>query len=907
MDSRSSLGLVVIGLLVTLIGSSALARTGDIQGTVYDLLSGERLVSANVRLVGTTMGAVADLTGSFLIHKVPVGSYSVSVSYLGYVTKVVYGVVVSDGTTTTLDIRLAPAALKTKGVEVSVERVRSTADALLAERQRSATVSDGISAEEISHSPDATSADALKRVAGLSVLEDKFVYIRGVTDRYNGTSLNGTSVTGTDTDVDKKSFCFDMLPANLLENAVVIKTATPDRPGDFTGGVVEVNTLDFPSKRMVSLSLSPGYNTATSTRAVAGSRAGKYDWLGFDDGERGFPKGNLAGYELAKTLPNNWTARTLKAPLNSSFSFSAGDRLALGTREVGAVVGLSYRRGRELVNFEQRPTYRGEPIFDYEGKRSTYSVLLGGVLGLNCRLSDSHKLRIDADFSQAGSDAVSKSSGTPISGQFTTRQTIEWDQRSFALVQLSGNHKMAVAGNTELDWKAFTSRSDAAQPDRKHVEYELGSSDVFYMKENYRTWSNLGEWSDGATVDLSVPVTQAKVKLGLAWETRNRKFDIKAFSTDVSSVSRANYNLLVLPLDTVFSPENYGPGKFNLVQITPFTGKYSADYRSLAYYAMVDQPFSFARLRWRVVWGARVENSDQQNHTVKALDDPTPYTAVIKKTDLLPSVNLTCALTSRSNIRLAYSRTLNRPEFREMANVLYYDFNRSQNVIGNPYLKRAQVTNYDARFEVFPGIGQTAAVSVFYKKIKDAIEEREIPSAERYVRTWFNSPHATNYGWEIDFRQSLGRISKKLQDLAISGNYTRVFSSIEYTEKRTAPNGAPVITQKHRTMQGQSPWTANLGATYAIARSGTGLSLMVNRIGRRIVVVGDTREEDVYEEPSTLVDFAFTQKLPGGFSAKLAGTNVTGHDEVRTCGTEQQMDSRYSNGRSYSLSLGVAL
>lgn len=910
MDSRHALGLIAFCSLVML-AASAIAGgtggTGGIEGVVYDLLSGEKLISANVGLVGTPMGAVADLTGSFRIHDVPAGRYNLRVSYMGYVTKVMEGVDVAENAVTRLDVSLAPVAIKANEVVISAKKVRSSLEGMLAERRRSATISDVISAEEISHSADATSGDALKRVTGITIVDDKFVYIRGVTDRYNGTSLNGTRVTGTDTDADKKSFCFDMLPADLLENAVIIKTATPDRPGDFSGGVVELNTRSFPSQRRLGVSVSSAYNTATSMQTVFGPRRGRYDWLGFDDGGRAFPGGNLGGYRLAQALPNDWTSRTSRAPLNRSFSLSAGDRIAPGGQEIGMVVGLSYKTGRELIKFAERPTYLGEPIFSFEGKRSKYSVLWGGILGLSYEPSGLHKFRLDADLSQVAEDVVSKSAGIPISGQFTDRQTIEWDQRSFGLVQLGGQHRVPSLLNIGIDWRTFISRSSADEPDRKHVEYEFGSSQVSYMKENYRTWSSLDEHSSGGATDVVVPVGQGKTKCGFAWETRARNFDIKAFSTDVAAVTPANYGLLVLPLESIFGAENYGPGKFNLIPITPFTGRYGAEHGIKAYYAMFDQPFSLAHIRWRLVAGARIEDSNQQIHTVKAIDDPTPFTARIRKSDVLPSVNLTCPLGSRANIRVAYSHTVNRPEFREMANVLYYDFNRTQNVLGNPRLKRALVRNYDARFEVYQGTGEMAAVSFFYKNITDAIEERLVPSPERYLMTWFNSPQGTNYGYEVDLKQSLGFAGRHLSDLTVSGNYTRISSFIEYTDKHTAPNGAPIITQKTRPMQGQAPWTANLGLAYARMSTGTAINVMFNRIGRRLAAVGDTREEDVYQEPRSQVDLAVTQKLPAGFSAKLAGKDIMGHDEIRTSGPRRELHSRYSNGRSYSLSVSVDL
>ncbi len=213
---------------------------------MWDEETGEELVGANILLVGTTRGGTTDIDGKFSLHGVSVGTYDVRFTYVGYAARIVRGVQVTQAGPVALEITLTPEQFETEEVVVTAERLLSTESAILANRQKAMSIGDGLSAEQIKKAPDATSGDALKRVTGLTIVDNKFVYVRGVTDRYNGTMLNGVPVTSTDTDVDRKSFAFDMIPANLLENTIVVKTATPDLPGDFSGGMVQVNTLDFP-------------------------------------------------------------------------------------------------------------------------------------------------------------------------------------------------------------------------------------------------------------------------------------------------------------------------------------------------------------------------------------------------------------------------------------------------------------------------------------------------------------------------------------------------------------------------------------------------------------------------------------------------------------------------------------
>src|SRR5262245_61811738 len=304
----------------------ALAQTGTVTGKVHDQKSGEELIGANVLLVGTTLGAVVDVEGKYTIRNVPEGTYQLRVSYIGYTSKVIEGVTVKAGETAQYDVSLGEEVEEAKEeVVVSAQRVLSTEAAVLSERQKAATIGDAVSAEQSKRSPDATSGDALKRVTGVSIVDNKFVFIRGVTDRYNVTALNGVSVTSTDTDVDRKSFSFDLVPANLLENTIVIKTAAPDLPGDFSGGLVQVNTLDFPTTRTANLRLASGYDGSTTTKSMLVAPGGGHDWLGRDDGSRALPEG-LKGNALAQSLPNTWQLSSNRAPFGAGGDFASGDR-----------------------------------------------------------------------------------------------------------------------------------------------------------------------------------------------------------------------------------------------------------------------------------------------------------------------------------------------------------------------------------------------------------------------------------------------------------------------------------------------------------------------------------------------------------------------------------------------------
>ncbi|HER43266.1 MAG TPA: TonB-dependent receptor [Candidatus Eisenbacteria bacterium] len=899
--------ICLLGLVFMVVPIESAAQTGMLYGSVADEKTGDKLPAVSVYMIGTTYGTSTDLDGEYSIEMLPPGRYSVRFMLAGYNSKKIDDIVIEEGREKKLNVRLEAldaAAYRIEDLVVTAERVLSTATAILTERKQSAFIGDAISAEQISMSPDATSGDALKRVTGLSIIDNKYIFVRGVTDRYNATTLNGVPVTSTDTDVDKKSFSFDLIPTSLMSNATIVKTATPDKPGDFSGGLVQISTLDLPAERIFSFGYGMSYNDKTSTRDILASQGGGDDWLGMDDGTRDLPPGDLTGNSLARELPNNWHPRTKRAPLNGSFNVALGDHHYIGTHEIGYVGALTYKNKYQKKEFSENPSYRGVPIFYFDGVRYERDILWGGLLNLNYKPTRHHKLSVKNSYVQSAEEKVSFSAGLPETGEWTKRHTIEWDERNMYLRQFGGEHAFSMLFDTKLTWNLAYSDSKAKEPDRKHVEFEKGTEDWYRLRDNYRTWSELNERSNRFDADLSIPLGgERKLKFGYAKEKRERDFSIDAWSTDPSTVRYPNYPLLILPIETIFSPENYGVNMLTFIPVTVFTGTYDGYHDLRSYFAMADMPFVLIGQRFRVVGGARIEDSEQIVNTVKAVDDPEPFAARNDDRDVLPSVNLTYMLGDFTNLRFAYSHSVNRPEFREMANVLYYDFDRIQNVKGNPNLERALIRNLDVRLEMFPDVNEVLAVSYFYKSLDNAIEEKLIPSPERFLRTWFNSPDGQNKGFEVELRKSFGFITHYLDGFLVTGNYTRVWSEIEYTDAHTDELGNTVVSTETREMQGQSPWTVNLSLLYSNETLGTSVNLLYNKIGRRLDAVGDSRDEDVYEEPRGLFDIALSQRMPFGCKAKFVIQNLSDEDIVFTSGPEKDSHETISTGRTYSFSI----
>jgi len=905
----------VVGIVLVAIYSAYGGTPGSITGIIYDQKSGDQLIGVNVLVEGTSFGGTTDLNGRYLISNLGAGEYTLRVSYVGYATKTITGVKVTADETFKLNIEISEEMIQGEEVVVTVERVLDSEAGLLADRKNAATVRDGISAEIIRLSPASTSGDAVKRVTGVVIVDDKYVQVRGATDRYNSTSLNGVSMTSTDTDVDKKSFSFDLVPSSLIENTFVIKSATPDLPGDFSGGLVQINTLDIPQDEFLNLGFSPSYNSLSSTKGIRLPQSGGTDWLGFDNGNRSFPSGDLPLALAAERLPNNYASNNRRAPIDGSYQLSYGNRFLLGENQLGLIAALSYKGAFKNARFDESPTFvqGGMPQYVFAGSKSSFDVLWGGIIDLHYQFDRLHKIGFNNSYNQSATNSLVESQGTNIAGSAAQRRSIEWDQRSLYLSQLNGDHVLGGLGNMNIQWKAFVSSSKADQPDRKQVEYTQTSQGLFRLAENYRTWSNLSEKSRGFRLDGSYSLGDAKLKIGGASEFRERTFGIQAYSTLLPTVqtrpgvSNPNYAaLVVLPMDSLFSPENYGQNKLSLVSSSFYNGQYNGTHRMNAYFAMVDVPFTVLNNDFRVAGGARLENSE---HNVRSTDAATSSNAFanLHTNDILPSLNFTWLALPSTNLRLSAYQSVNRPEFRELAPVAYLDFNRDRNVSGNAALQRAYIHNYDARVEVFPGVGEVVAASYFYKTISNAIEEALRPNPDRYVQTWFNSANGENSGFELELRKSLAFVTPELSRLIVGVNYTRVNSEVEYTDARTDPQGNAIIDTRNRPMQGQAPWTVNGSLQFTEPFIGATIQLLYNTSGRRLASVGDDRDQDVYEEPRDVIDLAISSRLFDLLNVKFTIRDLQGKDLIYTSGGEKVFFSRQERGTSYGLGVSLSL
>lgn len=899
---------VMLAIAVVLANQAA-AQTGSVVGLVVDEQSGEPLVGANVLLVGTTLGTNTDLDGTFEVRNVPPGAYRVRVSYVGYTAKVIEGVRVRVEEKVMLHVSLRADGYSVDEVVVTAEAVMSGEAVLISQQRKANAIQDGISQEQIRKSPDATSSDALRRVVGLSVVDNKFVYIRGTGERYNSTQLNGVRVSSTEP--DRKAFAFDIIPANLLDNIVVSKTFTPDMPGDFAGGNVQMNTMDFPQSSTFGLAIAPSTNSATTGREINSYDTGPRDWLGTDGGHRSLPDAFPSSFnglsadkrnELGRELKNLWVVKPRSAPAGSSFSINYGNTAEVMEHPFGFNAAFSHRQGYRRTDISRADYDDAGLRYEYTGSNSKYEVLWGGILNVGYKIGTHNKVGIRSLVSRTSEDEVVRLEGF---NNLTQNDDIltgfRFVSRDLLTTQLTGDHVLPELFGISLRWTAAYSEAERDEPDLRRMIYsrsrELPGAEYEAQipynesspESSSRFFSKLFDYNRGVDFHLTVPIVGARLKGGGAINTARRDFTARQFVYTLPSFNPA---LTRSSLDTLFIPEHVGgQGGLQFSEYLDPRNRYQAHQDVAAAYAMVDLPFELYGTAWRAVAGARIEES---THHLQSRDlQNEDVDVVYNETDILPSLNLTYQIRESINLRVGYSVTVNRPEFRELAPFSFYDFSSQLTYYGNPSLIRARVRNYDMRFEVYPAPGELLSISYFRKDISDAIEQIVVSTvALAGERTYANVPSAENYGVELEMRKSLAFLGTYMKNVSVVANYARIFSKVE-------------VGDRTRTLQGQSPYTINLGLYFTEPALGTSVGVLFNKFGERLSEVATVFQLDVKEQPRELIDVTVTQELFDILELKFTGKDILRQEQRFMQGNELVRSNK--GGSSYSLGLSLRL
>jgi outer membrane receptor for ferrienterochelin and colicin len=946
MNSFWKFGALTI--MLSLIVVSLNAQNGKISGKVTDAKSGETLIGVAVYLEGTTVGASTDLDGKYLLSNLKPGSYSVVARYVSYKTKTVGGVEVKAGEVATVNFSLEENTNDLKEFEVQASYNRENANVQLLEQKNAAVVSDGISADIIRKTPDNAASDVMKRISGASIQDNKFAVIRGLNDRYNLAYINGAPLPSTES--DRRAFSFDLFPSNMLDNLVIYKTASPDLPAEFAGGVIQINTKEIPDEGFVSISTSAGYNSITTFKDRLDYDGSKTDWLGYDNGERGIPS-EFPEQEVFKPLltsdsmkivygsmfKNNWKVNRVNTPINTNGQLSAGFPFKIFKAQAGVLASISRSESFRYSSVE-RNFYDVQDnntlLYNYNDSLFKQEVLTGAMFNFSVKPGPKSKIFFKNTLTLSGEDQTVRRRGLTsmnlVGSEIQVQNTALWyTENRLITSQLGGEHVFS-AWNIKLKWNGGLSNIQREIPDFRRVSYSrlLADSTGPYrvqmgnqaqLEQAGRFFSNLNEDIRSAGIDLAVPLEfingkklNSTFKTGYYFQERVRQFDARQFGYIFRPGPGVPQSIRQLGLDSVFDPANFifkNGRYFLLEEATNPNDSYSADSRLNAAYFMLDQKF-FNKLR--LVYGVRYEEFLQRLYSLDSNGDSINVRTL--KPDFLPSINATYELTSKSNLRFSASRTLSRPEFREIAPFAFFDFNIDYVIAGNPNLERASIENLDLRWEYFPGGGEIISASVFSKRFTNAIEfinDIDVGAGSRRFG-FANVPEASNYGVELELRKNFAFLDSSFKtkffgNLIFIGNFSYIVSEIDLTQFGLASTGV-------RPLQGQSPYLINTGLQYNDIDKGFGMSFMVNRVGRRIAFVGNAAVPDIYENPRTIMDFQVSKKLFKKLDVKITLGDLLAQDQAfymdLNDNKKYDIDSdntvfNYTFGRNISLGLSL--
>lgn len=912
MPTLSGLFCCLSFCLPLLAGQLQAQSSGRIVGRVVDNEQGNPVSGAQVEIIGTSLTTTTAVDGRYAVQGIAAGPTSMRVRMIGFAPKVITGIIVPDGGTVSQDVALAATAVQLAEISVSAESERGTVNRALDEQRNATNIVNSVTAEQIARSPDSDAGQAVQRVSGVTVQEGKYVFVRGLGERYTTTSLNGARIPSPEP--ERKVVPLDLFPSALLEGITTSKTFTPDQPGDFSGAAVDLKTREFPAGRMIMFSTSAGLNTAATAKDVRRAPNVGSEWLGFAGSKRALPAAvknltslsNLSQSDIngiIGSFRNAWSPRAASGTANGGFGVSIGGEDGVFHQPVGYIGSFTYSYGQEVRSDETRSLIMAnstgfQPLNESVGGTARSSVLWGGIVNLSTRLGSSSKISFNNTYNRSADNEATELAGN--NEEFAvdldvTRLT--FTERTARSHQLKGEH---LLGQHHLvDWSLSASRVRRYEPDRSDIAYitefdpQTGTSQPLEWlggpRSATRTFSDLGESSYEAGGNyrllLGSSANAAAVKVGGAYRTVDRDVDSRAFDITNRGLTEADR---MVPPEQIFAGPYAADSRLSLF-INANGGRYDARDRLGAGYAQLELPLG---PHLRLVSGARLERWDLDLNTLSP--QGTASATSRRNTDVLPSLALTYQLSEDQVLRLAASQTLSRPEYRELASVSSFEPIGGVITFGNPNLKRALIQNYDIRWEWYPNPGEVLSVAVFAKRFKDPIERVLVNQTGGLANSFVNAEKADNYGIELEVRKNLSFAAPSLEPFAVFANTTLMRS-------RITPGNTDIssLTSADRPMVGQAEYAVNGGLTFA-GGHGVNATALYNVVGPRIVEAGALPFPDAYEQARHLVDFSVQVPVFQNSSLRLDAKNLRNSPfRVLQGGVVR---SRYKTGRVLSLS-----
>lgn len=859
--------LFLVGCLISWTGQ---AQNGTICGKVTDTELGEPLIGASVIIKGTTVGSVADIDGLYRIENVNPGTYTLSFSYVSYETKDVEVRVVARQETV-VNEALKSADLELEGVTIVAQRKIGTEMAVLNTVKNSFSVANGISAQQISRTQDSDAAEVLRRIPGVTIVDGRFIVVRGLAQRYNSVWLNNATTPSSET--DSRAFSFDVLPSSLIDNMMIYKSPSAELPADFSGGFVRVLTKNIPEGNAISVSYEAGFNTNATFHRMYLSERASLDFLGFGAGARMLPSdapahlNDLSRDEAAsftRRINRRWGVKQFTAIPDQKLSLSLNRMFDTGNLRIGNISNLSYSTGYESDEMENNnyisydvendhSNYR----FRYNDRRYKQTTKLGALFNWSF-LAGNNKFEIRNFFNQRGVSSLSEREGRDY---YSDQDTRKWESlytgRTTYTGQLGGNHVLKEE-ISKVDWTAGYAFASYKEPDRKIVRSVLDENKEdmpYYVSDPIRYYQNLTDHSVSLSGNYEYKFLVSEnfspvVNTGVYGEYKTRSFSARRFGYNLLGNGYSRY--ADWDYSEVFSSENIAADKIYMRESTTNSDSYTSDN-------ILGAAYLSARLNYgeklRANIGLRLEYYNLKLDGYES-DGIKPVKLDEHITDLFPSLNVSYNLTEKHLLRVAYGRSVNRPEFREIVPYVYYDFERDANIMGNVALKDAYADNIDLRYEFYPEPGETVTLGTFYKHFSNPIEQTYNEAGSGLQYTYHNAASADAFGVELDIKKRLDFIGLSGLSFVFNGAY--IYSRVSF---------AAGSFERNRPMQGQSPYLINTGLFYQHEDAGVSASVLYNRIGKRIETVGIPKQNpnedipDIYEMPRNSLDLSFSKKI----------------------------------------------
>lgn len=887
--SQSVFRLTLLGLLLS---NFLFAQTGSINGNISDSRSKETIIGANVFIEGTTIGAATDLVGNFEIGSLKPGKYTVVVKYVSYKDQVITDVEVEAGKKTTLTISLVEDIAELAEVVVTAKKEISTDVNLVNEIKGAKLVVTGISSEQIVKMPDKDAAQVMQRMPGVTIADNRFVLIRGVPERYNQVLIN--QMIGPSTEIDKRSFSFDLVPSGAIDQMLVYKSGSAELPGDFAGGVIQLVTKVPTNQSFTNFSINFGFRNGTTFTDYLQSEGSKTDLFGYDNGFRSLPEGFPATSALktssrnseireaaGKSLINNFNYNTRQAPMDLGMNLTTSNHFKIGGVQLSNLTTLAYSNGfqnyeSKFLRYNDFDATSATKRFEFTDKFYSNDVRINALHNWNIQINDHNRIEFKNMFVQLGENETTIRTGN----DFIQRPSDDLKNYAYHYLartiysgQLEGSHYLGANRKSKIKWVMGTNLINRNEPDYRRFRtfrskgVENPESDPYTMQlppngnlfETGRFWSDLRDrgYAHGLNFERmtgSAEVPQSKgFKAGYYIEYKTRSFDARYLNYLYPGTfdPLIGEQLRIQSIDRIFSPENVRRSNgFVIEEGTTNQDSYTGSNMLASGYLSQTLPLG----KFNITAGFRGEYNVQKisalSNTGEQLEVNNPIFAP------LPFLNGTFNLSEKSLVRLAYSRTVNRPEFRELAPFLYYQFEYEAGLFGNADLKTATINNVDLRWEIYPDRGELITIGTFYKQFTNPIETYLQITTETPQLYFGNAQGAYSYGVEIEGRKSLASLgtSRLLRGLSLNMNAAFIKSEVDV--------GSQASNQiQFRPLQGQSPYIVNAGIFFNDPQSGWSINTAYNVFGPRIFTVGDKVFPSWWELPRQSMDLQISRRF----------------------------------------------